>query len=131
MWLQAKDIVLSDSLEIIPLHSYQAKCLLTGPLQNKIFETQQSNSRDYPKSLRLLAFPQRPPARLLRHLVSIHFAYHDARVLSVFSTLDIYNLDICARPILHETYTTSSLMVAVGSSQGHPCKCVILLSTFL
>ena len=47
MRLQAKDIVLSNSLDITPLHSYQAKRLLTGPLQNKVFETQQTNSGDY------------------------------------------------------------------------------------
>jgi len=96
MRLQVKDIVLSDSLDITPLHLHQAKRLLTGPLQNKFFETQRANSRDYPRFQRLLAFPQQPLARLLRHLTSIHFAYRVLRLASLsyfqhrISTTSIY-----------------------------------------
>jgi len=43
MRLQAKDIVLSDSLHIT-FHLYQTKCLLTISLQNKVIETQQAKA---------------------------------------------------------------------------------------
>jgi len=132
MRLQAKDIVLSDSLEITPL--------LIGPLQNKVFESQQTNSHDHSKSQRVLASPQRLPAHLLRYLVSIHLACHDVHVLRLasssyfqhgISTTSKYahgpsSMELIRLPV-HQWF----VLVPVKVRHRHRCKCVILLSLFL